>query len=418
MATLVQAISDGFAAVGTKLKEVSAALAGKISQASIGVANGVASLGSDGKIPTSQLPDAVLGALKFQGPWNASTNTPAIPTVSSSNKGWYYIVQVAGSTSVGGVTDWLSGDWVVSTGTAWVKIDNTETVVSVAGRTGAVTLNKGDVGLPNVDNTSDANKPISTLQASRNYALNLLYGSSVTDSGGAVLLNSDAYSVASGKTLSITNAGSLDIRGKINGAGAVTFDTTELGNIVYQIYGSSPKYYSPVIMLTSGQTIPVEGSATAGTYVFVMQGDGNLVLYSDLARTIAVWALNILRAGQSLTNPPQAGSIAKMQTNGNFQVIAPNGNIVFQTGTSTAGSTLVLGTNGGVAVMTPGAGITRMYGINGYSGGSTINGGIVIAENPSAFGTGTITVNAGATLNKNGFALPNSVVNNGGTVIP
>lgn len=291
-------------------------------------------------------------------------------------------------------------------------------VTSVAGRTGAVTLNKSDVGLGNVDNTSDANKPISTLQASRNYALNLLYGSSITDSGGAVLLNSDAYSVASGKTLSITNAGSLDIRGKINGAGAVTFDTTELGNIVYQIYGSSPKYYSPVIMLTSGQTIPVEGSATAGTYVFVMQGDGNLVLYSDLARTIAVWALNILRAGQSLTNPPQAGSIAKMQTNGNFQVIAPNGNIVFQTGTSTAGSTLVLGTNGGVAVMTPGAGITRMYGINGYSGGSTINGGIVIAENPSAFGTGTITVNAGATLNKNGFALPNTVVNNGGTVIP
>lgn len=35
-------------------------------------------------------------------------------------------------------------------------------VDSVAGKTGAVTLNKGDVGLPNVDNTSDANKPVST----------------------------------------------------------------------------------------------------------------------------------------------------------------------------------------------------------------------------------------------------------------
>lgn len=35
-------------------------------------------------------------------------------------------------------------------------------VVSVAGRTGAVTLTKADVGLPNVDNTSDAGKPIST----------------------------------------------------------------------------------------------------------------------------------------------------------------------------------------------------------------------------------------------------------------
>lgn len=36
------------------------------------------------------------------------------------------------------------------------------TVTSVAGKTGAVTLVKGDVGLGNVDNTSDANKPIST----------------------------------------------------------------------------------------------------------------------------------------------------------------------------------------------------------------------------------------------------------------
>lgn len=37
-------------------------------------------------------------------------------------------------------------------------------VTSVAGRTGAVTLTKTDVGLANVDNTSDANKPVSTAQ--------------------------------------------------------------------------------------------------------------------------------------------------------------------------------------------------------------------------------------------------------------
>lgn len=35
-------------------------------------------------------------------------------------------------------------------------------VQSVAGRTGAVTLAKNDVGLGNVDNTSDADKPVST----------------------------------------------------------------------------------------------------------------------------------------------------------------------------------------------------------------------------------------------------------------
>jgi hypothetical protein len=39
---------------------------------------------------------------------------------------------------------------------------NVNTVDSVSGKTGAVTLNKSDVGLGNVDNTSDLNKPIST----------------------------------------------------------------------------------------------------------------------------------------------------------------------------------------------------------------------------------------------------------------
>lgn len=38
----------------------------------------------------------------------------------------------------------------------------TNLVASVAGKTGAVTLDKTDVGLSNVDNTSDANKPVST----------------------------------------------------------------------------------------------------------------------------------------------------------------------------------------------------------------------------------------------------------------
>ena len=43
------------------------------------------------------------------------------------------------------------------------KVNSTAPVTSVAGRNGAVTLISSDVGLMNVDNTSDADKPISTL---------------------------------------------------------------------------------------------------------------------------------------------------------------------------------------------------------------------------------------------------------------
>lgn len=47
----------------------------------------------------------------------------------------------------------------------WKLLTAAGDVVSVAGRAGAVVLTKTDVGLANVDNTSDANKPVSTAQA-------------------------------------------------------------------------------------------------------------------------------------------------------------------------------------------------------------------------------------------------------------
>ena len=45
----------------------------------------------------------------------------------------------------------------------WIELRTpTDAVLSVAGKTGAVTLSKSDVGLSNVDNTSDENKPVAT----------------------------------------------------------------------------------------------------------------------------------------------------------------------------------------------------------------------------------------------------------------
>ena len=109
------------------------------------VANGVATLDGSGTVPVSQLPAAVLGALSYQGTWNASTNTPTL-TSSVGTKGYYYVVNVAGSTNLNGITDWQIGDWAVYNGSAWQKIDNTDAVTSVNGYTGTVVLNATDVG--------------------------------------------------------------------------------------------------------------------------------------------------------------------------------------------------------------------------------------------------------------------------------
>lgn len=69
------------------------------------------------------------------------------------------------------ITNWRIRlhDGLTAGGFALARLDDIA-VTSVAGKTGAVVLNKSDVGLSNVDNTSDLNKPVST--ATQN-ALNL-----------------------------------------------------------------------------------------------------------------------------------------------------------------------------------------------------------------------------------------------------
>lgn len=106
-------------------------------------ADGYASLDGSGKVPTSQIPTSLIGAVSYQGTWNANTNDPTLAS-GVGTKGHYYVVSVAGNTNLDGITDWLLGDWAIFNGSVWEKVDNTETVNSVFGRTGAVTAQAND----------------------------------------------------------------------------------------------------------------------------------------------------------------------------------------------------------------------------------------------------------------------------------
>ena len=103
---------------------------------------GVATLDAGGKVPTSQIP--LQGDLNYQGAWNASTNSPTL-TSSTGTKGYYYVVSVAGTTNLDGITDWQVGDWAIFNGSVWQKVDNTDAVTSVNGFTGAVVLTTTNV---------------------------------------------------------------------------------------------------------------------------------------------------------------------------------------------------------------------------------------------------------------------------------
>jgi len=81
--------------------------------------------------------NGIAEGLQYQGSWNASTNTPTL-TSSVGTQGFYYIVNVAGSTNLNGITDWEVGDWAIfSTTGVWQRLD--QTGVQGTGTTGTLT---------------------------------------------------------------------------------------------------------------------------------------------------------------------------------------------------------------------------------------------------------------------------------------
>ena len=131
--------------------ESNTSLALKVNNSEKGVSNGLATLDVNGKVVLTQIPDSVLGQLEYMGTQNFATLPTAI------QKGQYWIASTSGN-------GYVVGDWAVWNGATFDKVDNTDAVATVAGRTGNVVLTKSDVGLANVDNTADSAKPVSTAQ--------------------------------------------------------------------------------------------------------------------------------------------------------------------------------------------------------------------------------------------------------------
>jgi hypothetical protein len=200
---------------------------GTASTKDAGAALGVATLDSGGKVPISELPAAVIGALSYQGTWDASTNTPTL-TSSVGTKGYYYVVSVAGSTNLNGITDWLVGDWAVYNGTAWQKVDNTDSVTSVNGLTGAVVLTTTNIA-------EGTNEYFTTARARSSVSA----GTGISyDSATGVITNA-----APDQTVALTDGTAIDVTG--------TYPNFTINN-------TAP---DQTVVLTAGT-----GISTSGTY--------------------------------------------------------------------------------------------------------------------------------------------------------
>lgn len=193
--------SDGVASQ-SDLEAVQSTAEAAIPVTQKGAANGVAPLGSDSKIASMYLPDIAIGqgfsaasqsamlALNAQAgdycirtddgnhTWVLFGSNPAVLSnwVRQLTTTDAPVQSVNSQTGVVSINDsnLSTQDPTASNATTTLRSvlshlytaiqGATGQVTSVAGRVGDVVLTKSDVGLSNVDNTSDANKPVSTAQ--------------------------------------------------------------------------------------------------------------------------------------------------------------------------------------------------------------------------------------------------------------
>ena len=213
----------------------------------------------------------ITGSLSYQGTWNASTNTPTLAS-STGTKNYYYVVATAGSTNLNGITDWQIGDWLLFNGSVWQKIDTTDQVTSVAGKTGAVILNNVDIsGFASI--AASGTTTILTSSSAPNYV--------VTGSGGQTIQLPDATTLVNGALFSFNNnqsSGTIVVKNN----SSTTIATIQSGGYISIVLLSNSiaagswdvHNYAPSNVSWSTNTFDYPGSITSATW------NGNAVAYN------------------------------------------------------------------------------------------------------------------------------------------
>lgn len=129
----------------------------KVNVSAVGAANGVAELDANGKVPSAQLPSYVDDVLEY-------ASASEFPATGESGK-----IYVAVNTNLtyrwsgSGYAEISPSLALGETSATAYRGDRGKTAYDHSQTTGnAHNMTKGDIGLGNVDNTSDANKPVST----------------------------------------------------------------------------------------------------------------------------------------------------------------------------------------------------------------------------------------------------------------
>jgi hypothetical protein len=267
---------------------------GEVAAKTAAVANNGTALATGDQIydfVTSQIAGIPSG-LSFEGNWNANTDTPSLAG-STPDNGTFYIVSVAGSTNLSGITDWEVGDWAVyvsdGAGTdAWQKIDNTSTLsgngtasqVAIWGGTSSLV---GDAGF--TYNTTSNNLEVS---------------GNVTWSGGSSTESNSAYdNMITGAAVSGTTTKTLTLTQQDGGTVTANWTDEDSGGTVTSIGTTAPitggTITSTGTIGISNATALAVGAArvTAGTGISVAVSSGNFTVTNTQTNSANTYAATI-----------------------------------------------------------------------------------------------------------------------------
>jgi hypothetical protein len=345
-------------------------------------------------------PSLLLGTVTYKGTWSAATNTPTLvdPTSAITN-GNYYVVDAAGTqfTLVFNI-----GDWIISNGSTWEKVDNTDAISSVFGRTGAVVGVSTDYSSVGITNTALGASNPSTVAATT------VTATSTIAATGAV----------TGSNLSGTNTGdqTISLTGGVTGSGTGSFAATVVTNAdltgdVTSVGNATTLTNAPVIakVLTGYSSGAGTVAATDSILQAIQKLDGNDSTNADLTGVIT-------SSGNATSIASQTGTGTKFVVDTSPTLVTPN--IGVATGTSLAAalngslgattpSTVAATTISGTTLTSTVSGTEVDFVLGNNTAGrrmelGTNSGGHGYLKLRNASNTETITANAGSGLSITG----------------